>query len=85
MYHPPSSSAAVFDSLFSVLQCNVPWLNKSIVQAIRKRNRVYKISKRANNASHMTIDTRAHNLVTAMIRNAKLVLVLVLLTVETCI
>ena len=48
---------------------NVLWLNKSIVQAIRKRNGLYKISKHVNNAFDDV--HRARNCVTTMIRNAK--------------
>jgi len=47
---------------------NIPWVNKSIVQAVRKRNG---LSELANNASYTRMYTRAHNRVTTMIRNAK--------------
>ena len=49
---------------------NIPW-DKSIVQADRKRNGLYKDSKLANNASHTRLYARACNHVTTMIRNAK--------------
>ncbi len=50
---------------------NLPWLNESIVQAIRRRNRLYKQSKRTNSAPSSKMYTRARNRVTAMLRNAK--------------
>jgi len=68
-------------------RCKVPWLNNNIVQTIRKRNRLHKDSKHANNASHTRVYTRARNYVTTMIRNAKWSYFrsfLVLPTVQNC-
>lgn len=52
---------------------NLPWLNKAIVQAIRRRNRLYRERKRRNNdAAVSTSYAKARNQVTSMLRHAKL-------------
>ena len=50
---------------------NLPWLDKRIVQAMKRRNRLYKICKRMNNNSISQQYVRARNKVTAMLRKAK--------------
>ena len=50
---------------------NLPWLDKSIVQAIKKRNHLYKKHKRSNNPMLRVQYTRLRNQVTARLRCAK--------------
>ena len=50
---------------------NLPWLDKSIVQAMKHRNRLYKAQKSTNNTSTSQQYVRARNKVTTMMRRAK--------------
>ena len=50
---------------------NLPWLDKSIVQAIKRRNHLYKKHKRSNNPMLRVQYARLRNQVTVRLRHAK--------------
>ncbi len=50
---------------------NLPWLNKSIVPAIRKKNRLFRERKRTNDTTISGKYVKARNHVTTMLRKAK--------------
>ncbi len=50
---------------------NIPWLSKDIIQAMRKRNNLYKKLKRSNNDYLSKAYLKSRNRVVAMLRSAK--------------
>ena len=52
-------------------RCNLPWLNKTLVQSMRRRNCIFRKAKRTNNALHNSKYRRARNRVISQLRQAK--------------
>ena len=50
---------------------NLPWLNKSLVQSMRRRNCFFKKAKRSKSSLHLSQYKRARNRVTSQLRKAK--------------
>ena len=50
---------------------NLPWLNKSLVQSMRRRNHLFKRAKRSKLSLHQSQYKRARNRVTSQLRQAK--------------
>jgi len=50
---------------------NLPWLNKGLVQSIRRRNCYFKKAKRSKSSLHWSQYKHARNRVTSQLRQAK--------------
>ena len=51
---------------------NLPWLNRNIIKAIRERNRAFKRAKKSRKSEHMQKYKKQRNMITNMLRSAKL-------------
>ena len=50
---------------------NLPWLNKSMIQSMRRRNALFRRAKRSNNPMHLSQYKHARNKVVSQLRCAK--------------
>ena len=52
-------------------RCNLPWLNKTLVQSMHRRNCIFRKAKRTNNALYNSNYKCARNRVISQLRQAK--------------